>query len=43
VDTRVVKGHWNGRPAIIGVSRDITEQMRQQEDLREEKQFRTFA
>jgi two-component system sensor histidine kinase/response regulator len=38
-DTRAVMGHWNGRPAIIGVSRDITEQKRQQEALREEKQF----
>lgn len=34
-DTRAVMGHWNGRPAIIGVSRDITEQKRQQETLRE--------
>ncbi|MBE2295858.1 MAG: PAS domain S-box protein [Phycisphaerales bacterium] len=34
VDTRVVMGHWNGRPAIIGVSRDITEQVRQQKALR---------
>jgi PAS domain S-box-containing protein len=39
VDTRVVAGHWNGQPAIIGVSRDITEQIRQQEALRDEKQF----
>ena len=34
VDTRVAMGHWNGQPAIIGVSRDITEQMRQQKALR---------
>ncbi|MCQ1551001.1 MAG: PAS domain S-box protein [Candidatus Accumulibacter phosphatis] len=39
VDTRVVMGQWNGRPAIIGVSRDITEQIRQQEALRDEKRF----
>ena len=39
VDTRVVIGQWNGRPAIIGVSRDITEQIRQQEALCDEKQF----
>ncbi|NEX22853.1 PAS domain S-box protein [Thiorhodococcus mannitoliphagus] len=39
VDTRVVMGHWDGRPAIIGVSRDITEQVQQQEALRDERHF----
>ncbi|HRD66263.1 MAG TPA: PAS domain S-box protein [Candidatus Competibacter sp.] len=34
VDTRMVMGCWNGRPAIIGVSRDITVQTRQHEALR---------
>ncbi len=33
VDTRVVMGHWDGQPAIIGVSRDITEQTGQHEAL----------
>ena len=28
VETRVVPGHWNGRPAFIGVARDITERQR---------------
>ena len=39
VDTRAVAGHWNGEPAIIGVSRDITQQMRQETALGEAKQF----
>ncbi|MBB1072804.1 EAL domain-containing protein [Rhodoferax sp. 4810] len=26
VDTRIVHGNWNGRPALLGVSRDISEQ-----------------
>ncbi len=39
VDTRVVKGHWDGRPALIGVSRDITEQLQQQDALRDERRF----
>jgi PAS domain S-box-containing protein len=39
VDTRVVAGHWNGKPAIIGVSRDITEQLRQEAALSEARQF----
>ncbi|MFM8331401.1 MAG: PAS domain S-box protein [Candidatus Methylumidiphilus sp.] len=33
VDTRVVQGHWNGKSAIFGISRDVTEQRRRQEDL----------
>ena len=33
VDTRVVTGRWNGQPALVGVSRDITEQLRQQNAL----------
>lgn len=39
VDTRVVRGHWDGRPALIGISRDISEQVRQQEALQTEKRF----
>ncbi len=39
VDTRAVPGHWNGQPAIIGVSRDITEQLRQEAALSEAKRF----
>ncbi|MBK1719798.1 PAS domain S-box protein [Thiocystis violacea] len=39
VDTRVVMGHWDGRPALIGVSRDITEQVNQQDALRDERRF----
>jgi PAS domain S-box-containing protein len=26
VDTRIVHGHWNGQPALLGVSRDISKQ-----------------
>ncbi|MBK5964771.1 histidine kinase [Thiocystis minor] len=37
VDTRVVKGRWNGRPAIIGVSRDLTEHQLQQDTLEYER------
>jgi PAS domain S-box-containing protein len=39
VDTRAVAGHWNGRPAIIGVSRDITQQLKQEAALGEARQF----
>jgi PAS domain S-box-containing protein len=39
VDTRIVAGHWDGKPAIIGVSRDITEQLRQEAALGEARQF----
>ena len=38
-DTRVVRGQWDGRPALIVVSRDMTEQVRQQDALREERRF----
>ena len=33
VETRVVPGQWNGQPALFGVSRDITERMRAEEEL----------
>jgi PAS domain S-box-containing protein len=33
VDTRVVLGHWNGQPAIFGISRDITESTQIHEEL----------
>ncbi|MCM8610663.1 PAS domain S-box protein [Accumulibacter sp.] len=33
VDTRVATGRWNGRPALIGVARDVTESLRQQKAL----------
>ena len=39
VDTRIVAGQWDGQAAIIGVSRDITEQLRQERSLGEAKQF----
>jgi len=39
VDTRIVAGHWDGRPAIIGVSRDITEQLKQERALKEARRF----
>lgn len=40
VETRVVQGQWNGVPALLGVSRDITEQARIQHQLEEESEHR---
>ncbi len=39
VDTRIVRGNWNGQPALIGFSRDITEQEAQRQALENEKKF----
>ncbi len=33
VDTRIVRGEWNGQPALIGISRDITELEEQRQAL----------
>ncbi|MCE1227291.1 MAG: bacteriohemerythrin [Geobacteraceae bacterium] len=33
VETRVVPGHWNGQPALFGVSRDISERMHAEDEL----------
>jgi len=33
VETRVVAGHWNGQPALFGLSRDITERVRAEQQL----------
>ena len=33
VDTRIVRGHWNGQPALLAVSRDVTELMELQRQL----------
>lgn len=38
VDTQVTRGTWNGRPALFGISRDITEQMRITQALRESEE-----
>ena len=35
VETRVVRGEWNGAPALFGISRDITERMRSEQQLLE--------
>ena len=40
VDTRGVRGTWNGRPAIIGISRDITEQQASRMALADEAEWR---
>lgn len=40
VETRVVQGQWNGVPALLGVSRDITNQARIQQQLEEESERR---
>jgi PAS domain S-box-containing protein len=37
VDTKVVAGRWKGQPAIIGISRDISEQRQQQRALENER------
>ncbi|NTV96573.1 MAG: PAS domain S-box protein, partial [Thiobacillus sp.] len=37
VDTRVVKGTWNGQPALLGLSRDITALIRTQSELEQER------
>lgn len=43
VDTRTVRGVWNGQPALFGLSRDITAEHRAQTALREsEARFRTL-
>jgi PAS domain S-box-containing protein len=34
VETRVARGRWAGKPAIFGVSRDVTERIKVQEALR---------
>ena len=33
VETRVVRGHWNGQPAMFGLSRDMTERVEAEEAL----------
>lgn len=44
VETRVSRGEWNGRPALFGVSRDISEWRAAQEALRDsEALFRAMA
>ncbi|MQY52414.1 sensor domain-containing protein [Rhodocyclus gracilis] len=37
-ETRTARGRWNGRPAIIGVTRDISERVRTETALRESEQ-----
>ena len=44
VETRVVLGQWSGQPAIIGLSRDVTERHRMEESLREsESRFHSLV
>jgi len=38
VETRVVRGEWNGAPALFGISRDITERQRAERQLLERQQ-----
>lgn len=40
VETRVVAGQWNGKSALFGVSRDISEQVRIRKQLEEESEHR---
>ncbi|TCJ11878.1 PAS domain S-box protein [Parasulfuritortus cantonensis] len=39
VDTRIVRGTWNGRPALLGVSRDVTVLERTKAQLEQERGF----
>jgi PAS domain S-box-containing protein len=39
VDTRVVQGSWNGQPALLGISRNITELHALQTELATRNQF----
>lgn len=39
VETRVIKGTWNGRPALFGVSRDIADRERAEAELRAQRDF----
>jgi diguanylate cyclase (GGDEF)-like protein/PAS domain S-box-containing protein len=44
VETRVVSGQWSNRPALIGLSRDITARKRAEDALREsEARFHTLV
>jgi PAS domain S-box-containing protein len=38
VETRVVKGHWNGQAALFGLSHDMSESVRAEQALREQTQ-----
>jgi PAS domain S-box-containing protein len=38
VETRVVRGHWNGQPALFGLSHDITERVEAEQRLTNEQQ-----
>lgn len=37
VDTRIVHGRWNGKPALLGVSRDISEQRALEQALQQQR------
>jgi PAS domain S-box-containing protein len=44
VETKVTRGWWNGKEVLIGVTRDVTERKRAEEELREsEERFRISA
>ena len=44
VDTRVVVGQWQGQPVLFGVSRDMSEHLRQEKALRDsETKFHTMV
>ncbi len=44
VETRVVLGQWSGHPALIGLSRDVTERCRMEESLRKsESRFHSLV
>gem|GEM_PF-3066378 len=44
VETRVAPGKWDGRPVLLGISRDISERLQAQEALQNSEQlYRTLA
>jgi PAS domain S-box-containing protein len=40
VDTRIVRGDWNGQPALLGISRDISEVRKRQAERESEAERR---
>ncbi|MGD8624137.1 MAG: GAF domain-containing protein [Anaerolineae bacterium] len=37
VETKITKGHWGGREALFGISRDVTERQMAEQALRQER------
>ena len=39
VDTRIVHGNWNGKPALLGISRDISELKATQDEMAKRERY----